>query len=61
MGTLIPLDKLNCHHCKLWHKKCGGIQYKDLFITGNTYCVGIFTNFSEQSVDGKESSWLQTT
>jgi hypothetical protein len=53
----IPLNKLNCHHCLLWHKDCSGIAYKDLSSTGDTYCVGIFKNFSEVSVDGKESSW----
>lgn len=54
----IPLSKLNCHHCKLWHKECPGIQYKDLFETGDTYCATIFANYSEESVDGKESTWL---
>lgn len=54
----IPLAKLNCHHCKLWLKECSGIQYKDLYKTGDTYCVNIFKNFSEESTDGKESKWL---
>ena len=57
MATYIPLDKLSCHHCKLWHKSCSGIQYKNLWITGNTYCLWVFQNYSEQSVDGKEFSW----
>ena len=55
----IPLKKLNCHHCKLWKTRdCDGIQYKDLNKTGDTYCVDIFKNFSEESVDGKEFNWL---
>lgn len=57
--TAIPLNKLNCHHCRLWKNGCDGIQYKDLAESGDTYCKGIFTNYSEESVDGKESDWLK--
>ena len=55
----IPLQKLNCHHCTLWHKECSGIQYKNLSESGETYCIGIFKNYSEKSVDGKEPKWLE--
>jgi hypothetical protein len=54
----IPLSKLNCHHCKLWHKECSGLQYKDLAKTGDTYCINIFKNFAEESVDSVESKWM---
>ena len=56
----IPINKLNCHHCKLWKHDCDGMQYKKLNSTGDTYCVNIFKNYSEESVDGKESDWLKT-
>ena len=58
MGKAIPLAKLNCHHCLLRHKDCPGISYNDLDKTGDTYCIHLFTNFSEDSIDGVESSWL---
>lgn len=58
MTIAIPLNKLNCHHCKQWHKECPGIQHKDLDKTGDTYCMRIFGDFSEDSVDGRESQWL---
>lgn len=63
MDKAIPLNKLNCHHCKQWHKECSGIQYKDLGKTGDTYCIQIFRddNFSDESVDGKESTWLEVS
>lgn len=57
----IPLSKLNCHHCKIWHKDCQGITYKNLDKTGDTYCVHIWREFSEESVDGQESNWLVTS
>lgn len=57
MPTIL-LKNLNCHHCKLWKKECNGIAYKDLDKTGDTYCVRLFPNYSEESVDGKESNWL---
>lgn len=58
MQKAIPLKKLNCHHCKLWKRECSGCQYKNLAETGDTYCATIFNNYSEESVDGKESEWL---
>ena len=58
MPIPIPLSKLSCHHCKQWHKKCSGIQYKNLNVTGDTYCVNIWGNYSEDSLDGVESAWL---
>lgn len=61
MGLMqtIPLNKLNCHHCTRWHNECPGIQYRGLDKSGDTYCVSIFSNYSEQSIDGKESTWLE--
>ncbi len=47
----IPLAKLNCRHCKLWHTSdCEGIQYKNLNETGESYCLHIFKNFSEDEI-----------
>ena len=59
MIPTIPLRKLNCHHCKLWKQECPGVQYKNLAETGDTYCVQIFQNYSEEAVDGKEFDWLE--
>ncbi len=59
MIPTIPLRKLNCHHCLLWRKECKGIPYKKLSDSGNTYCIDIFTNYSAESVDGKDFNWLE--
>ena len=59
MIPTIPLRKLNCHHCKLWKQECDGIHYKKLNDSGDTYCSGIFKNYSEESVDGKDFNWLE--
>lgn len=49
----IPLEKLNCRHCLVWGKDdCGGgILYKNLDKTGESYCLHIWSYYSTTEVE----------